>query len=774
MLRIQTLTVGLLVLVFGIGEAVAQSTTTRSEIRPWSSNVIISGAARQSGSTQIRVTGVDAKIDIVEQVATTTLEIGLHNGASSQQTAELLVPLPEGAAIKSFTFQGEADEPKTELLTKDRARQTFDSIVAKLKDPALLEFAGYNLVRTSVFPVPAKGDQKVRIVYEALLPAEGDRVDYVLPRSGSALYSTPWNISVAIKSKRDITAVYSPSHALTTGPVNRPSVETKVAETATRSPGEFKLSYLLKNGAVTASMFAWPDADDKGGYFLMLAGTGNEKDDAKGEEEKIKREITLVIDRSGSMAGEKLEQAKQAALQVIAGLEDGESFNIISYSDEVTEMSDKPLAKTEQTTAEARQWIKAIKAQGGTNLNAALERALLSGMPPGAGGPALPIVMFLTDGLPTVGETSEAAIRDVAKNSNPNHKRVFAFGVGYDVNAPLLDKISSLSRGFATYVKPTENVEVKVSRVFRGLNGPVLPNPTLWVAKKKKDGKQKWIAAKKHKRITDLQPASLPDLYDGDQLVVLGRYMGNKPLQIQVRGTKGSARKSFNFEFDIKSASKLSNSFVPRLWASQRIAQLVDRVRDLGAQPLTEVSTKSAKDSQLKELTDEIVRLSKEFGILTEYTAFLAEEGVDLADVVGNNAQTFRNLEVRALNCRTGVGAVNQSINAIGMNSATANPDNRFWTADMKQASITTVQQCQNRAYFRKGDRWIDNQLIDEKDVQADRTIELGSREYFELVWKMVDLNRNGELALAGDVLVEVKGERILIKGRNDGPKEKE
>ena len=242
------------------------------------------------------MTGVHARINIVEQVATTTLEIGLHNGASSQQTAELLVPLPEGAAIKSFTFQGEADEPKTELLTKDRARQTFDSIVAKLKDPALLEFAGYNLVRTSVFPVPAKGDQKVRIVYEALLPAEGDRVDYVLPRSGSALYSTPLNISVAIKSKRDITAVYSPSHALTTGPVNHPSVETKVAETATRSPGEFKLSYLLKNGAVTASMFAWPDADGKGGYFLMLAGTGNEKDDAKGEKKKIKREITLDID----------------------------------------------------------------------------------------------------------------------------------------------------------------------------------------------------------------------------------------------------------------------------------------------------------------------------------------------------------------------------------------------------------------------------------------------------------------------------------------------
>ena len=175
--------------------------------------------------------------------------------------AELLIPVPAGAVIKSFTFQGEAKEQQTELLTKRDARSTFDSIVARLKDPALLEFAGFNLVRTSVFPVPASGDQKIRIVYEHLLTAEGDRVDYVLPRSCSVVYDTPWKIKVDISSKRPITTVYSPSHQLTTSPVNKRHVTASVAENATSTPGLFNLSYLLERGAVSASMFTHPDAD---------------------------------------------------------------------------------------------------------------------------------------------------------------------------------------------------------------------------------------------------------------------------------------------------------------------------------------------------------------------------------------------------------------------------------------------------------------------------------------------------------------------------------
>ncbi len=710
-----------------------------------------------------------ADVSVVEQVATTRLDIGLKNTSSANQTAELLIPVPLGAVIKSFTFQGDAAEQKTELLTKRDARSTFDSIVARLKDPALLEFAGFNLVRTSVFPVPANGDQKVRIIYEHLLTAEGDRVDYVLPRSGSVVYDTPWKINVDIKSKRPITTVYSPSHQLTTSPVNKNKVTASVAENATSTPGPFNLSFLLERGAVSASMFTHPDADGKGGYFLLLAGMGQAKHD---DSKKIEREITLVIDRSGSMSGKKIEQAKESALQVIEGLAVGESFNIVTYSDEVEVFSENSVVKSKETIANARTFIEAIVARGGTNLHDALQRSLQSK----PGKDKLAIVMFLTDGLPTVGETSEVAIRKVAVDQNPHDRRIFSFGLGYDVNTPLLDKIATSTRGFATFVLPSEDVEAKVARVFRGLDGPTLASPRLKVVNAKGEPTPK--------RVKNLLPDEIPDMYEGDQLVLLGRYKGKQPLFFELSGNYRGKEQTFHFKFDVKPTMNTNNAFVARLWASRRIAQLVDSIRDLGANPsalaatqlpgsngvtstLTSTSATPQLDSQLKELTDEIIELSKEFGILTEYTSFLAEEGIDLGDTQAINDKAIDNFKNRALECRTGIGSVNQEFNnSLQRGQTCANPNNRYWTADMKQATVTNVQQCNVGAFYRRGNRWISNRLIDEeKEVTPDRTVEFGTPAFNDLVWQLVAESRNSELALDGDILITVGDEKVLIKG---------
>jgi Ca-activated chloride channel family protein len=747
--------------------------------RPWCDNVVIPQTYRSAvaGNYRIQVTAVVADVSIVEQVATTRMDISLKNTSGTDQTAELLIPVPADAAIKSFTLQGNATEQKTDLLTKRDARTTFDSIVARLKDPALLEFAGFNLLRTSVFPVPAQGDHKIRIVYEHLLKAEGDRVDYVLPRSGSVVYDTPWKISVNIKSKRPITTVYSPSHQLTTSPVNKNAVTASVAENATSTPGPFNLSYLLENGAMSASMFTHPDADGKGGYFLLLAGMG----EAEPEEAKnIEREITLVIDRSGSMSGKKIEQAKESALQVIEGLKTGESFNIITYSDEVEVFSEHAVVKSKETIDNARSFIEAIVARGGTNLHEALLRSLQNK----ADKEKLAIVMFLTDGLPTVGETSEAAIRKVAVDQNPHERRIFSFGLGYDVNTPLLDKIATSTRGFATFVLPSEDVEAKVARVFRGLDGPTLASPKLRIVNAK--GKPT------PNRVMSLLPNEIPDMYEGDQLVLLGRYQGRQPLFFELTGNYRGKPQSFNFNFDVKPTMKTNNAFVARLWASRRIAQLVDTIRDLGANPgelaggqlpgsnglagtLTSTSATPQLDSQLKELTDEIIQLSKEFGILTEYTSFLAEDGIDLGDAQAIHEQAIGILKNRALDCRTGIGAVNQEFNnAFQRGQSCANPDNRYWTADMKQATITSVQQCNVGAFYRRGNRWISNRLIDEeKKITPDRTVEFGTPEYNELVWQLVTESRNNELALDGDILINVGDEKVLIKGvTQDKPNE--
>ncbi|MDF1837082.1 MAG: VIT domain-containing protein, partial [Planctomycetota bacterium] len=139
--------------------------------------------ARLPGRGRVSITSIEADVSIRERTARTTLDIYLTNNGGDQAEAVLLLPVPEGAVVGKFLFDGPAPEPTARLLPAATASSTYNDIVSRLKDPALLEFSGYNLIRSSVFPVPAGGKQHLRLSYENILTVDGDRVDYVLPRS---------------------------------------------------------------------------------------------------------------------------------------------------------------------------------------------------------------------------------------------------------------------------------------------------------------------------------------------------------------------------------------------------------------------------------------------------------------------------------------------------------------------------------------------------------------------------------------------------------------
>jgi Ca-activated chloride channel family protein len=269
----------------------------------------------------------------------------------------LAVPLPEGASVRGFAFSGRAKEPTAEILPRDAALATYKSIVATMKDPAILEFAGWNVVRSSLFPLEPYGTQKVRLTYEHILPADGHRIDYMLPRTDSINYKVPWEVSIKIQSKQPISAIYSPSHQVECKRVNPQTAVIHIGKTAMNEPGSLHLAYLQDAGdMVTASLLSYPDPQIGGGYFLLLAGLPAAKP-ALGAE-AVRREMTLVIDRSGSMAGEKIEQVKAAALQVVQGLEDGEAFNIIDYSDYLASFAARPVVKNKENLAAACRYIR--------------------------------------------------------------------------------------------------------------------------------------------------------------------------------------------------------------------------------------------------------------------------------------------------------------------------------------------------------------------------------------------------------------------------------
>lgn len=718
--------------------------------RPLHANVIVPQRGSFSRDQRpIRVTGVDVQVNVIDQAATVSFSVNISNTGRAPAEAEMLIPVPLGCVIGRFDFHGAGNEPSAVLLPATEARRIYDDIVRRYRDPALMEFAGLNLVRTSVFPVPGCGNQTIRFSYEQVLRATGARVDFELPRSEALAYQVPWAVHAVLNSTRPIASVYSPSHELVLERKSDQVVCASVAEQSRLDPGPLRLSYLVGGDGVAASLFAYPDPKTGGGYFLMIAGLPPVP---RNQQKFVPREVTIVLDRSGSMAGDKWKQAKAAALQTIAGLSENEHFNIIAYSDQVDVLFAAPMPRTDANEESARKFLGNLRPVGGTNIHDAMLEALRQ--KPVAG--ALPMVLFLTDGLPTIGRTAEKEIRELAVANNPHNRRVFTFGVGLDVNAPLLEAVSDATRAAPTFVLPGEDVEVKVADVARRLHGPVLASPELGLPRDSAGGV----------RVTDLLPKALPDMFEGEQLVLLGRYSGDAPLDFSLNGNYLGTSREFKFTFSLDNATT-RNAFVPRLWAGRKVATLVDGIRQAGAdQPLGAQPAIGA----FRELIDEIVKLSVEFGILTEYTAFLALEGTNLGRREQVQAEAWNNLRGRGQQQRTGNAGVSQSSNAAEMKRQYKENKRNEWVDDkLQRVAVGEVQQLVDRAFFKRGDRWVDARILDMvAETKPAREVTVGTAEYTALVEKLENQGRASCVSLKGEILLHVDNEVVLIKPAKD------
>ncbi len=702
------------------------------------------------GMAPVRIQAASAKVRIHDRAATTTLEFELVNPAGRMQEAVLLLPVPDGAAVSNFTFDGPASEPTAKILPRDEARRLYDQITSRLKDPAMLEFSGYCCLRSSVFPVPANGRQKIRLTYDHVLEVDGQRVDYVLPRSEMLSSEAPWSITVELTARTAIGVCYSPSHEFNVQRRGAEKMTLRVTKRSQRDPGAFRMCYTTveQGDHPTAAMFAYPDPTIGGGYFLLLANAPR-----MARVGELRREVTLVLDRSGSMAGRKLEQAKLAAMQVLEGLEDGEGIQIIHYGNDVGQAFKQPVAKDANTMKVAREFVASIRPHGGTNIHDALLEALRAPTMKGT----LPLVLFLTDGLPTVGPTSERDLFKLIQTGNPRNRRVFCFGVGHDVNVPLLDRIADETRAVTTYVLPEEDVEVKVARTFARLDHPVLAEPTLITV----DANGQPVA-----RTVEVLPRRINDLFQGGQLVVLGQYKGDADLRFELHGRTPAGEKRYGFTMPVSSATT-RHAFVPRLWASRQIAFLVDELRqqggDLGA-PFGAPRRDPFADPRLRELRDEILRLSARFGVLGEYTAFLATEGSKLDDWASLSMACQNSLQGRAVVTRSGAGAVNQAQNLWAQKAQTvANPRNLYLDHNLNRVELSQALQVCDRAFFLRGNRWVDGNSVVAKSIKPDEVIEFASARYFQLNNELAKQGNSGVLSLKGEILLAIGGKNVLI-----------
>lgn len=728
------------------GEGVAAAQTVDPVVRQ---QVIPNLRRRPAYTHPVVVSEVSAKLNVTSQVSTTVIEMTLTNPGPVAQEAEVLLPVPGDAAVRSLQYDGVGPEPTAQVLRKEEARRIYEDIVRSMKDPAIMEFAGSNLIRTSAFPIPPGKSQKVTITYEQAVTADLNRVDLMIPRGESQALPVAWKISGVVRADVPISTLYSPSHQIVTERISDREFSFRVVKNEAEDRGTFRLSYIQQPAnphEPSFTVFTYPDDQSGGGYFMILGGLPA----PSGDRPSKPREVTVVIDRSGSMRNEKIAQAKEAALQVVAGLKPTDRFNVIDYSDSVSSLAGAPIAADADAVKRATAYITAIEANGGTNI----QDALLEALRPPASGEHLPVVLFLTDGLPTVGERNEANIRSAAARANLGARRIFGFGVGFDVNVPLLSTLSESSRGASTFVLPGEDVEVKVGQVYRRLAGPVLSSPTL-----KHAGLVDGPAP-----TTDVMPRVLGDVFEGDQVLIFGRYRGDGKVILSLGGEFLGRETAFQISFDPKEASS-RNGFVARLWAERKVTSMVDEIRQAGAEGI------SMEDPRIKELVDEIVRISTRFGILTEYTAFLATESAEFKDADRDGvidlakAATSVNLRELAVESRSGEAAVRQQMDYATKQSAAQVANNAmYFGAGVAEVQVRTVQYSADRTFFLRNNRWVDSLALAKEGEKPDREVTVGSAEYMELAALLAGQGRGANLAFDGEVLLQVGTERVLVK----------
>ncbi len=545
----------------------------------------------------LEVNFVKVNTRITDQVAVTGVDQEFYNPNPARLEGTFVFPLPKGAHIDKFTMEIDGRQVEAELLSADKARGIYEDIVRKLRDPALLEYSGRDVFKVRIFPIEPNSKKRITIAYTQLLKADAGLVSYVLPLNTekySAKQIKTVSVKVDLETKRPLKSIYSPTHSVEVrrDGSNRATAGYEAGDV--RPDTDFALYFAPEKDEIGLNLLTQRSAGEDG-YFLLLASPGV---DVK-EKQVVLKDVAFVLDTSGSMAGKKLDQAKKALQFCVENLNDGDRFEILRFSTEVEPLFDKLVGASKPNRSKAEDFIRDLKPTGGTAIDDAMKKAL--SLRPGGDRPF--VVIFLTDGRPTVGVTDEDQIVARVKRDSEGRTRIFCFGIGTDVNTHLLDKITEETRAFSQYVLPEEDLEIKVSSFFAKIKEPVLANPSL-----KFTGDI---------RVTKLYPSPLPDLFKGEQLVLAGRYSGSGDSALVIEGTVNGEPKKLTYEAKFPSDSS-GNEFIPRLWATRRVGYLLDEIRLRG---------------ENSELRDEVTELARKYGIVTPYTAYLIMEDETRRDV---------------------------------------------------------------------------------------------------------------------------------------------
>ncbi len=657
----------------------------------------------------LRVKNHNVTVTIDHQVAQTRIDQTFVNDSDWQLEGTYIFPLPEDAAISDFAMYVDGKRMEGQILDRQQARQIYEDIVRRQRDPALLEYLGRGAFQARIFPILPHAERRVEISYSQILKMENGLVKYVYPLSTEKFSPQPVgsvSVNVDLKAPQALKAIYSPTHNVSVARDGDYKAKIGYEASNVKPDRDFVLYYSVSADDIGATLLSYkPDANGDG-FFVLLVNPKVQVERQK----VVAKDVILVLDTSGSMSGEKIVQARNALKFVLNQLQPDDRFNVITFATGLVSYAPGKLVPASER-GDAIRFVDKIQASGSTNINRALLEALAA-----ADQERPTIVIFLTDGQPTVDETNTERILENVKQNARRNVRLFTFGVGDDVNTLLLDSLSERQRGASAYVRPGEDIEETISSFYAKVSTPVLSDLQIDFG-----GVETY----------DVFPYPLPDLFAGTQLALAGRYKNGGAATVTLRGNVNAQAQKYAFE-DLSFARDGGDSFIAPLWATRKIGYLLSQIRLHG---------------ENKEAVDEIVALAIRYGIVTPYTSFLIQEDADVWTQEGRTAASSavqQNAPPPAAAPTSGAGAVGMSQANQEMKDANAAPS----SGDGK------LKHAGDKAFILRNGVWTDTTFVPEKMTPT--KIPFGSAQYFDLHTQHPEWNKY--VAVGQQVIFVVDG----------------
>jgi Ca-activated chloride channel homolog len=651
-------------------------------------------------------------IDITDNIAVKQYTCTFFNpNAQAVVGGTCYMEFEADAQIDKLTLNLDGKEVEAEMIDAEKAKKVFAEIAARGGKTALLEFYGKGLIRAEVPNIPPNGKVTAVLRYTQVIKSEDGVFRMGFLNTNPKAWLKPLKkviVDVTMKSQKPIKSIYSPTHNVSVTRIDDFNAKVFYEQENYLPKTPMALYWQVAEGELGVSALTYRDEDERGTFMMMVSPS---IDPAKVP--VLPQEVIFCVDSSGSMVeedvagqGSRLAHLQKALTYCISHLKPADRFNIVDFGTEARAFKEELLTATPENVQKALAHVEKLKPRGRT----AIEEAVTLSLGMFTETTDAKNLIFLTDGVPNEGETDTDKLAALLEKRNTKHARIFAFGCGNELNTRLLDMLATDNGGSAAYVMAKEDLTTRITDLYDRIANPVLTDIKVTF---------------QNMKVEEIYPRRMPDLFKGQQIVLFGRYMVEEGAWAAEKDILVSGRlagKEVSFPYTLKfPAESTKNEFLPRVWAGRKVGHLMVEAKKNGGQ---------------KEVIDEIVRLAKQYGIVTPYTSFLIADDMpkgDLAAMGARARESFRKEQ------KDGFGAPS----APSSGAARDLSESSGGFGDYERAGRVTGQTEQqvmermriigSKNFYNEGGVWTDS-TFDAAKHKDFVDVKIGSDEYVKLV----------------------------------------